>query len=133
MLTDGLVLAEGSAITNATVAKGTSFPSLPDEGELFFRTDLDALHVYNGTQWIQVGLTSALLDGQTGAYYLDNANATGTLAVGAGGTGVTSYGALVTALGLTIGTNVQAFDADLSAIAALAGTSGLLKKTAANT
>lgn len=38
-----------------------------------------------------------------------------------------------TDLGLVIGTNVQAFDADLSAIAALAGTSGLLQKTAANT
>lgn len=36
-------------------------------------------------------------------------------------------------LGLTIGTDVQAYDADLSAIAALAGTSGFLKKTAADT
>ncbi len=32
-----------------------------------------------------------------------------------------------------VGTSVQAFDADLSAIAALAGTSGLARKTAANT
>lgn len=32
-----------------------------------------------------------------------------------------------------IGVDVQAYDADLSAIAALSGTSGLLKKTAANT
>lgn len=38
-----------------------------------------------------------------------------------------------TSLGLVIGTNVQAWNADLDAIAALAGTSGLLKKTAANT
>lgn len=36
-------------------------------------------------------------------------------------------------LGLTVGTNVQAYDADLSAIAALTGTSGFLKKTAADT
>jgi len=38
-----------------------------------------------------------------------------------------------TNLGLAIGANVQAWDADLDAIAALAGTSGFLKKTAANT
>lgn len=38
-----------------------------------------------------------------------------------------------TNLGLAIGTNVQAWDGDLDAIAALAGTSGFLKKTAANT
>ena len=36
-------------------------------------------------------------------------------------------------LQLVIGTDVQAYDADLNAIAGLAGTSGLLKKTALNT
>ena len=38
-----------------------------------------------------------------------------------------------TNLGLAIGTNVQAWDADLDAIAAISATSGFLKKTAANT
>jgi hypothetical protein len=38
-----------------------------------------------------------------------------------------------TNLGLAIGSNVQAWDADLDSIAAIAGTAGLLKKTAANT
>jgi hypothetical protein len=38
-----------------------------------------------------------------------------------------------TNLGVAIGTNVQAWDGDLDAIAAIAATSGLLRKTAANT
>ena len=133
MLTDGLRLVEGSVLSNAAVESGTAFPSVPDNGELFFRSDLNALHVYNGTDWVQVGLTSSQLEGQPGSYYLDLANSTGVLTIGKGGTGSTTATAARTALGLAIGMDVQAYDPDLAAIAGLAGTSGLLRKTAANT
>ena len=49
---------------------------------------------------------------------------TGTLAVSDGGTGATSASAARTALGLAIGTNVQAFDAQLSDIAGLTPSDG---------
>ena len=60
------------------------------------------------------------------------ANVTGTVAIANGGTGATTNTGARANLGLAIGTNVQAYDADLAAIADLAGTSGLLRKTAAN-
>jgi hypothetical protein len=55
------------------------------------------------------------------------------LKVTKGGTGAGTAAAARTNLGVAIGTNVQAWDADLDAIAAIASTSGLLRKTAANT
>ena len=48
------------------------------------------------------------------ALKLDASSITGTLAVGDGGTGSTSASAARTALGLAIGSDVQAFDADLT-------------------
>ena len=53
MFSDGLKLVEGSSIINAVVAGDTSFPSIPSFGELFYRTDISALYIYNGA-WVQL-------------------------------------------------------------------------------
>lgn len=47
----GLNIAEGSEITNLTAPTGTSFPSLENAGELFYRTDVTTLYVYDGSAW----------------------------------------------------------------------------------
>ena len=58
------------------------------------------------------------------ALKLDASSITGTLAVSDGGTGGTSASAARTNLGLAIGSDIQAFDAGLAAIASLATTDG---------
>lgn len=62
MLVDGLKLVEGSVIVNATVASGASFPSSPNAGEMFFRTDLNALHIHTGSSWVAVGSGGASIN-----------------------------------------------------------------------
>lgn len=65
MLYDGIDLAEGSDIRNLTVDAGNTFPSTPNTGEMFFRSDLSLLYVYNGTTWVETGLAESI-SGPTG-------------------------------------------------------------------
>jgi len=58
MLIDRPQITESSSIINAVVQSGTSNPANPSIGELFFRTDLGVLQVYNGTAWSDVSGTA---------------------------------------------------------------------------
>lgn len=56
----GLGIAEGSNVTNLTVASGTSFPGSPSTGELFFRSDTGTLMVYDGSAWDALQSTQSI-------------------------------------------------------------------------
>lgn len=51
MLFHSINLVEGATLNNATIAGGTSYPLTPTQGELFYRTDLVGLFVYDGATW----------------------------------------------------------------------------------
>ena len=46
MLFDGIEILEGSEVVNFTLPKGTTFPSSPDQGELFYKTDVKKPYIY---------------------------------------------------------------------------------------
>lgn len=51
MLLDGVKLLEGSDVVNLTLPSGTSFPTSPNVGEVFFKTSDNKVYVYHSTAW----------------------------------------------------------------------------------
>lgn len=61
----GVDVAEGSEISNASIAIGDTLPTTaPNTGELFYKTGASAgLYIYDGTVWVNVSLSTHNHDG----------------------------------------------------------------------
>ncbi len=133
MLFDGIKLVEGSEIRNLVVDSGATFPTNPDQGELFYHvgdiTYDEGLYVRNGTMWKRMLSDSDAIEDilpdivTAGTYKSVTVDSTGRVTAGTNPTTLAGYGI----------TDAQPLDDDLTSIAALAGTSGFLKKIAENT
>jgi hypothetical protein len=94
-------------------------------------TDIDGINIAEGCA--PSGINNAIREVMSQVKDLYSGLSGDSISIGGGGTGATTASAARTNLGVAIGTDVQAYDADLAAIAGISDTSGLLKKTAANT
>jgi hypothetical protein len=52
---DGLRLLDGSEAYNLTINTGSTFPDVPNIGELFYKTG-EGLHIYDGVGWNNIAL-----------------------------------------------------------------------------
>lgn len=119
-----------------------ALPGTGETGKIYVALDTNKTYRWSGSAYVEIaaspGTTDSLTEGSTNLYFT-NARARGAISVTQNltynsstgvitGPDLSSY--LTTA---TAASTYQPLDADLTAIAALAGTTGLLKKTAANT
>ena len=148
-------MAEGSTLTNLVVATGSGFPELASEGEMFYRNDgvNEGMYVYDGEKWMSLGtflseltgdVTGTIEGGTTSAVYLATIGTSGTFAVVTvdekgrviSGTSTQAWSSITSTPTTLSGygiTDSQPLDPDLTAIASITATSGLLKKTGAST
>tara|TARA_R110000868_G_scaffold143859_1_gene362470 strand:+ start:8816 stop:10387 length:1572 start_codon:yes stop_codon:yes gene_type:complete len=136
----------GTTAPNVAPAAGGSAGNSVGEGWLDTSASPEELKIWSGSAWISAGsggggsapvagdgidvtgtTVSVDLKADGGctiestelAVDLSASSLTGTLAVGDGGTGSTTPSAARTALGVAIGTDVQAYDADLTTLSGL--------------
>jgi len=155
-------MAEGSTLTNLVVATGSGFPELATEGEMFYRNDgaNEGMYVYDGEEWVQLGVSAApagiLLSeltgdvtgtvegGTTSAVYLAAVGTSGTFALVTvdekgrviSGTSTQAWSSITSTPTTLSGygiTDAQPLDSDLTAIAGLPDSSGVLTKTGTGT
>jgi hypothetical protein len=125
MGTDLMVLADSAANPPLNVQARSAPPTNPVEGSIYLDDGTNtastnpAFRLYTASAW-------ADLDGGGGG------GLTSPVAIADGGTGATSASGARTALGLAISSDVQGYDADLDALAALA-TAGMIARTGAGT
>ena len=116
----GYVLTTDGTITVGTTA--LSFTQFSGAGQI---TAGDGLQKSGNTLSADLKANGGLvIESAELALKLDATSITGTLAISDGGTGATSASAARTALGVAIGSDVQAFDQGLADIAGLATTDG---------
>lgn len=100
-------------LQNAVVQPLAADPGSPKAGQIYFNSTTKKLNIYNGTTWVPVGTDPPIE----------------TIKVNGSALTPVNKAVDITAIPLSIVTGAD----DLKAIEALTGTSGLLKKTAANT